>query len=60
MIHLPANPHLQQHYYLYHMLLQGGDISMTAFEEGIRNLSWFRRAFRQRYGVTPKTIRKKG
>jgi len=42
------------------LLRQGGDISMTAFEAGFRNLSWFRRAFRQRYGVTPKTIRKKG
>ena len=42
------------------LMRQGGDISMMAFEAGVRNLSWFRRAFRQRYGVSPKTIRKKG
>ena len=42
------------------LLRQGGDISMMAFEAGFHNLSWFRRAFRQRYGVSPKTIRKKG
>jgi len=41
------------------LLRYGGDISMVAFEAGFHNLSWFRRAFRQRYGIPPKTIRKK-
>lgn len=42
------------------LLRHGGDISMAAFEAGFCNLSWFRRAFRQRYGIPPKAIRKKG
>ncbi|MBR2374471.1 MAG: helix-turn-helix domain-containing protein [Lentisphaeria bacterium] len=41
------------------LLRHGGNISAAAFEEGFNNLAWFRKAFRQRYGVSPKTIRKK-
>ena len=42
-----------------HLLRHGGDISKAAFEAGFHNLAWFRRAFRQRYAVTPKAVKKR-
>jgi len=42
------------------LLLYGGDISAAAFDAGFHNLSGFRRAFRKRYAVSPKEIRKRG
>ncbi|MBO4490511.1 MAG: helix-turn-helix domain-containing protein [Lentisphaeria bacterium] len=41
------------------LMLQGGDISAAAFDAGFHNLSWFRRAFRKRYAVSPKEVRKR-
>lgn len=41
------------------LLRRGGDVSIAAFEAGFHNLAWFRRAFRKRYAVSPKAIRKR-